>query len=221
MLVAGVFVPSLALPVDERAVTGHRCRAALSVPYARMDEPKALAGLDVERLRVLGHSSNGSAGPSTRVPDPERGGGSSLDGLLATSSLHILALGTQQTQQYSRESREDDSGTDRKPTDITLILAQYGRVAGLPEVWRNRRTNPSAAAGGWGLVRVLCGPAVEGVWADLHCEGLAVRPNSRAVCGGIAPARPNIAQLTPSARGWTTAFWRPSHLTARQTTQPS
>jgi hypothetical protein len=58
----------------------------LSVSYARMDEPKALAGLDVERLGVVGHSSNGSAAPSTRVPDPERGGGSSLDGLLATSS---------------------------------------------------------------------------------------------------------------------------------------
>jgi hypothetical protein len=46
VLVAGVHFPPFALPVDERAVTGHRCRAVLRVLYAVVDEPKALTGLD-------------------------------------------------------------------------------------------------------------------------------------------------------------------------------
>jgi hypothetical protein len=56
MRVAGVHFPPFALPVDERAVTGDRCGAMLGVPYTEMDEPKALAGLDVEGFGVMGHS---------------------------------------------------------------------------------------------------------------------------------------------------------------------
>ena len=48
---------------------------------------------------------------------------------------------------YSRQSREDDMGTDRKPTDVTPVRAHNGGVEGPPKIWRKLRTNPRVAAG--------------------------------------------------------------------------
>lgn len=55
VLLAGIHFPPLALPVDEGAVTGGRGRAVLGVSHPVVDEPEALAGLDGEGLRVVGH----------------------------------------------------------------------------------------------------------------------------------------------------------------------
>jgi hypothetical protein len=59
VLVASVHFPTLALPVDELAVTGHRLPAMGSVPDAVVDEPEALARLDGEGFGVVGHAFRG------------------------------------------------------------------------------------------------------------------------------------------------------------------
>ncbi len=65
-MIAGVDIPPLALPVDEYAVTGDRCRAVLRVAHAVVDEPKALTRLDAERFGVVGH--DGNARPQDQTP---------------------------------------------------------------------------------------------------------------------------------------------------------
>jgi hypothetical protein len=53
MLGAGVHLPPFALQVDEPAAADDRIGTVGSVPYARMDESKALPGRNIEGLGVV------------------------------------------------------------------------------------------------------------------------------------------------------------------------
>jgi hypothetical protein len=83
-----------------------------------------------------------------RRPDPEQGGGALLDGLLATSDPHHMCRPGESLRIFSRKSRHDDSGTDRKPTDMTHRRAHNVETAGPPRSGGTSERPPSAAAGG-------------------------------------------------------------------------